>query len=106
MEKRAFERLTTALKIEYYYCNNVYYGTVRNLSKKGMFINSRRDIPLYSKCELRLNLIETFLKIPAKVSRIVSGENGYDGIGVEILNPSQQYLEYFNGLTFFIRFHP
>ena len=105
MEKRAFERSTADLKAEYYYCNNVYSGTVRNLSKKGMFINTKGDIPLYSKCELRLNLIETILKIPVKASRIVRGENGYDGIGVEILNPSQQYLEHVKGLTFFIRFH-
>ena len=55
MEKRAFERLTAALKVEYYYCDNVYSGTVRNRSQKDMFINTNKCFPLDSTSVIFIN---------------------------------------------------
>ncbi len=98
MEKRAFERVDTSLSIRYF-CGNLFYtGTVRNLSGNGMFISTKVQFPFSSGFELLLPLKKEILRLPVKVTRIVKTDGFYNGMGVELLNPDQNYLEFVDTL--------
>ncbi len=98
MEKRTFGRVDTSLPIRYF-CSNLFYtGTVTNLSGNGMFISTRMHFPFSSRFELLLPLKEEILRLPVKVTRIVKTDGFYNGMGVELLNPDQNYLEFVDTL--------
>lgn len=72
-----------------------YCGTVMNLSEKGMYISTiDMRFPFDSKFEMLLPLNEEVLNIHVKVSRITKTKDFYDGIGVELLDPPQNYIEF------------
>ncbi len=98
MEKRTFGRVDTSLPIRYF-CGNLFYtGTVTNFSGNGMFIRTRVHFPFSSRFELLLPLKEEILRLPVKVTRIVKTDGFYNGMGVELLNPDQNYLEFVDTL--------
>ncbi len=98
MQRRAFERIPTNLQTTFLSENNNCTGTVMNLSENGMFINTKLSFPFDSMLEIRIPLKEEILKVPVKVSRIVKTDDFYGAIGVELLNPPQNYLEFVNRL--------
>ncbi len=98
MQRRAFERIPTNLQTTFLSDNTSYTGTVTDLSENGMFINTRVDFPFNSRLEIRIPLKEEILKVPVKVSRIKKTDDFYDGMGVELLNPPPNYLEFVNRL--------
>jgi Tfp pilus assembly protein PilZ len=98
MQKRAFERIPAELQANFFCGNTMYSGTVTNLSENGMFIKTRMCFPFNSKFEILIPLKEEVLKVPTKVSRIEKTEEFYDGMGVEVLGPCQNYLEFVNRL--------
>ncbi len=98
MEKRACKRKSASLEVNFYCGNTVCHGTVTNLSETGMFINTKIEFPFDLNFELHILLNEKILRTPAKISRIVRTDDYYGGIGVELLNPSQKYLEFFTKL--------
>ena len=99
MHRRAFERITVKIPVKFYFGDNNYSGTVKNLSKNGMFIDSNN---LCSPFDSEFNVIfpvhDEVLNIPVRICRITKTEGCYDGIGVALLNPSQKYLEFVGGL--------
>lgn len=98
MEKRAFERLFSNISVRFLSGETVYLGTVKNISKKGMFISTKVTFPLELQLKILLPLKEELLKLPAKIINIKKSGDIYDGIGVELLNPSQNYLEFIDSL--------
>ncbi len=98
MQKRSFDRIFTNLDVRYFCGSIIHNGTVTNLSEKGMFIRTRMDFPFDSIFDLLIPLDEEVLHVPVKVRRIVKTDNFYDGIGVELLNPPQNYLKFVNNL--------
>jgi hypothetical protein len=50
--------------------------------------------PLDAEFELILNIEAAILSVPVKIRRITRTADRYDGIGVELLNPPQKYLEF------------
>jgi c-di-GMP-binding flagellar brake protein YcgR len=99
MQRRAFERIPASITVKFYCDNMDYSGTVTNLSENGMFI-CIRDIcfPFDSKFEVVIHLHDKVLNIPVKVSRITKTIDAYDGIGVELLYPPKNYLEFVDSL--------
>ena len=97
VNKRAFERTPANLEFR---CFDVdAFGTVKNLSENGMFITSKKiSFPLESQFEVSFPLKNEKLKIPVKISRITKSNGYYDGIGVELLKPNQQYLNFVHEL--------
>ncbi len=93
MEKRTFHRIPADLE---FHCFNINcFGTVTNISEKGMFIKSQRiSFPLESQFEISIPAKEETLNVPVKVSRITKSNGFYDGIGVELMEPSQKYLKH------------
>ncbi len=106
MKKRAFERTPINMQADFFYNDAMYTGIVKNISKNGMYIETSSDlpfkskfgllIPVKSKFELRIPFNEEFLEFNVKLRRIVKTDGNYDGMGIEILNPTQKYLEFFS----------
>jgi hypothetical protein len=99
MEKRAFKRIPANLEFHCFNINN--YGTVTNISEKGMFIESHNiTFPLEIQFEISISAKEEKLNIPVKVIRITKSNGYYDGIGVELLGQPQKYLNILKGSDF------
>jgi len=97
MKKRAFERVPVYLESRCFDIDD--FGTVTNLSENGMFIRSKKiSFPLDAQFEVSVNLKTEQLNIPVRVSRITKSNGYYDGIGVELLRSSNNYLKLVNRL--------
>ncbi|MBI5739656.1 MAG: PilZ domain-containing protein [Nitrospirae bacterium] len=94
MEKRSYDRIPASLKIKLCLDNDINTGTLVNLSRSGMLINTKVCFPLKSQFDILLPSGDDILKIPVKVSRLLKKGNAYDGIGVELLDPSSRYFEF------------
>lgn len=97
MEKRASQRVPVTL--EFHCFDTEYFGTVTNLSEKGMFIKSQKIcFPLMLQFEISIPVEQEMLNIPVKVNRMIKSNGYYDGMGVELLEQPQKYLEFINWL--------
>jgi hypothetical protein len=99
MEKRTFKRIPADLDFHCFDINN--FGTVRNISEKGMFIESQKiTFPLEMQFEISISAKEEKLNILVKVNRITKSNGYYDGMGVELLEQPQKYLNILKGSDF------
>ena len=97
MKKRAFERVPVYLESRCFDIED--FGTVTNLSENGMFIRSKKiSFPLDTQFEVSVDLKTEQLNIPVRVSRITKSNGFYDGIGVELLGSSNDYVKLVNRL--------
>ncbi len=94
MKKRSVERIPTDLTAEFIWSDRVNAGSVADLSENGMFIKTGRYPPLRAKFELSFPVEDDIVKIPVKVRRLRKKDHYYDGMGLEILNPPQKYLDF------------
>jgi len=99
MERRKFERLHAKLHAKLYFGGNTYTGMVSNLSENGMFICSRMNIPVDLMFPIVLMQNGQSFRIDVRVRRAVKScghhlESEESGIGVMLLNPPQDYLEF------------
>ncbi len=98
MEKRTYERLHANLDARFIYEDMFYSGRILNLSEGGMFISTIKYIPSESKFTVVIRINNEICEMPAKVKR-VTRKNAYsDGIGIELIDPSNEYLKYLNVL--------
>jgi len=98
MKQRAFERITTSLRINFSIGNEINSGTLINLSKNGMFIKAKNCLTPKSIFDILISSDKGDVSVPVKVRRLWKVNNDYDGMGVELLNPSNQYFEFFNNM--------
>ena len=98
MEKRTFERIDTNLEVNFDCGNSMRNGTVTNISERGMFIYTNMEFPLDLSFDLHLNLENKMIRTPVTVKRIARADRYYGGIGVELLNPTRNYLEFIDRL--------
>ncbi len=98
MEKRAYQRIPAGEEVRVSYRNVFYSGTVLNLSEKGMFIGTKQCFPSDSTFLILIGKKNDFMKLFAKVKRITEMNGYYDGIGVELLSFSQDYLNFIDTL--------
>ena len=97
MEKRAFERIPAV--IDFHCFNMDCFGIITNISANGMFIKSNNmSFPFETKFKLCIPVKERKLNIKVRVNRITKSTGYYDGIAVELVNPSKKYLEFFTGI--------
>jgi hypothetical protein len=89
-EKRAVKRMAANLETRLSYGNMFYTGIVLNLSEKGMFIS----LPSNTTFLIIIRMEDKLLKIPAKVKRLTKTDSFYYGMGVELLTPPDEYLEF------------
>jgi len=96
MQRRSSERVPTSINVRFCCEDRGYSGTVRNLSKNGMFISTRdMRFPFDTKFKVLIPVEDHVLTVPVKVSRITKTSDSYDGIAVELLNPpTREYLKF------------
>jgi hypothetical protein len=100
MERRACERRSAKVDVQFFCCNRVHSGTVINLSEKGMFITTdEMRFPFDSQLEVLIPFREQILHVPVSLRRIEMSPDSHDGIGVELSDPPQDYVEIINGLS-------
>ena len=95
MNRRAFKRIYGNLNARFFYDDSMYTGTISNLSGNGMYIEM--DMCLYyykSRFNVQLLLINKSLEIPVKISRLVEKHGFYYSMGVELVVPPKEYLEF------------
>ncbi len=98
MEKRNSKRIQTKIDARFFYGNMFYSGTVLNVSEKGMFINTKRFLPDDSMFVVIVRSNHNYFKVIAKVKRSQKFSDVSDGMGVELLSPSSEYLKFINNL--------
>jgi Tfp pilus assembly protein PilZ len=84
-ERRAFIRKTCSIPVSYATYDRVYTDTIRNISQKGVFIETQR--PLFVGEELLLSFSMAGFDKPLKVNGEIVQVNR-SGIGVEFKNMS------------------
>jgi Tfp pilus assembly protein PilZ len=95
MQRRSFERVPAKIKVKFFCCQSNYDGTIMNLSEGGMFISTdQMRFPFDSEIEIIIPLISDILKVPVKVVRITKSSDFYDGLGVEVIDPTDQYKNF------------
>ena len=72
---------------------------IKNLSEKGMFITTCDFLPCDDTLELLVPLDEEISKFIAKIRRIVKLDDQNYHIGVELLHPPKNYIDYVNNLN-------
>ena len=70
-----------------------------NCSENGMFINTKMCYPFDTRFQILIILKDEVLKVPVKVTRIVKTYDFFNGMSVELLNPSRKYLEFIKNLN-------
>jgi hypothetical protein len=109
MKKRAHERIPADLEVNFMCENSSYTGRVTNLSKNGMYIEAETPLPFRSKFEvffpfnlkLGINIPngDEVLEVRVKVRRLVKKDDYFNGMGVELTNISDEYLEFLSGIN-------
>jgi hypothetical protein len=95
MERRTFERFYVKLHVRFFFDDIMYTGTISNLSGNGMYI--KMDMGLYyykQRFNVQLLLGSGSLDIPVMLSRFVEEEGFYYSMGVELVDPPKQYLDF------------
>lgn len=99
MEKRTCERFPVEIDARFF-CGNMFYsGTIFNLSTDGMYIKTKRCFPSGTRLLTIIRNGKELLQIITKVKQLTRINGCYDGMHVEILNPSKNYLDYVNSLS-------
>lgn len=98
MQKRSCERIPGIVKARFFCGNSLYNGTITNLSEKGMCISTGMCLPYNSMFELLIPLKENVLEVPVKVMWVKETNNEYDTMGVKLMEPPENYLDFVVGL--------
>ena len=98
MEKRAHKRLPSKLQARLVYGNLFYASSVTDFSEKGVFLKAKMNFNVNSVFVLVLLLSNRIVNVLGKVKRVVKPdyqkESISSGMGVELINPPAQYLEF------------
>ncbi len=99
IEKRAYERTSANLHVRFFYDDAMYTGTITNLSKNGLYIETERRL-YYFKLIFKVHILldNEVLEIHVRVKRLAKTNGFYNGIGVELLDTPKKYLEFVDRL--------
>lgn len=98
MNRRSSDRIPSKLYAKLSCGDELGTAVVKNLSKEGMFIESKLTFLPDSKFQLVVLLKKEKLNIYAKIRRIVVKGSTIEGIGVELENPPDEYLKIINSI--------
>ncbi len=97
-DRRAYERFPAKINARLFFGNLIYTGKITDLSQSGMFVSTRVGFPVNSEFLMVVLVDDRTIKIPVKVRRKVKNENGNssanNGIGVELVESPQQYMDF------------
>ena len=96
---RTVDRIPVLIDVKLNYDKSVYTGTLMNISESGMFIRTNKmPSPLQSQIEISILLNEEVICVSGKLVREENIRGYYNGIGVEVLNPPQNYIDLIDNL--------
>ncbi|GBE06859.1 MAG TPA: PilZ domain-containing protein [Nitrospirae bacterium] len=98
MFQREFERIPVNIQVKYFNGITEHFGTITNLTEKGMFIRTRVSFPMKPRLRIIIPLEKDILRVSACIRSFGLSRNSYSGLGVEILDPRQNYLDFVGGL--------
>lgn len=99
-ERRAHERLAVKLPVRFAYehmLHSIFYGTVNNISPKGMLIRTGTCFPTNTEIRIFVHKEKTLL-FNSKVRHVVRDDGFYNAMGVEVLGPNELYAEFVESL--------
>jgi hypothetical protein len=94
MERRTGKRVSLTQEIFISSKNEKRSATLTNCSEEGMYIKTSISYPFDYAYEVFIPEKNSLLKVPVKVIRIDKSGPAYDGMGVELLDLPQKYLEF------------
>jgi hypothetical protein len=94
MDEAKQENIPVRLKARFLCDDSLYSGMVTNLSDRGMCINTTMRILFNPSDKLLITLKEKNLNVSAKIKRIIMEDSISDSMDVEVLEPSEEYLEF------------
>jgi activator of 2-hydroxyglutaryl-CoA dehydratase len=99
-ERRARERIPASIAVRFT-CNrlldSLYYGTVDNISGNGMLIRTGTCFPSQTNITLFIYK-EKILMVHAKVRRVIKTDGFYRAMGIEVMEPNEEYQEFTDNL--------
>jgi hypothetical protein len=96
---RAFDRIPVLIDVEISCNNMVVTGTLMNISESGMFIRTNNmPSPPCSQIEITIPQEDKSINISGRLVREESIRGYYNGIGVEVSCPPQNYLDFIDKL--------
>ena len=99
MELRIFKKIPVEIEARLF-CGNMFYaGTVLNISIEGMHINTKSCLPSGASFVTIIRNGRDLMQVNTKVKRLTRTNGCYDGMDVEILNLSKNFLDYVNSLS-------
>jgi hypothetical protein len=98
MQRRAHDRVQTQLEAKFYCGTKVNFGVITNISKNGLFISTNVNFPVNINFDLLIPSNDELITIPVKISRLARSNGECSGIGVEVIDPPQKYLDYVSQL--------
>ncbi len=103
MARRSTWRIPIRLSVILNCGNRVSPGTVKNISETGMFISAEvTGFAEDSKFDISIPLKEGVLHVPGKLVRLSKINGSGNGIGVELINLPQDYLEFVENLLYIL----
>lgn len=93
-ERRSSERVPVGEEVKICEGNLFFSGTALNISDKGMFIGTKKHFALNAISLIVLRIKDRLFKLPARIKRSTLKTGFYDGIGVELIDPPRDYLEF------------
>lgn len=102
MARRATWRIPIRLNVILSSGSRVCPGTVTNLSEKGMFICAEViGFTEESKFDISIPLKEgEVLRVPGKPVRLSKTNGSCNGMGIELIDPPQNYLNFVENLLY------
>ena len=95
MQRRISERTPANIKVRFCCCKSDYSGTITNISVNGMLIHiDKICFPFDLHFEILIPLWKKTIHIPVDVVRIIRSPDDYDSIGVRVVNPDQNYINF------------
>lgn len=96
---RTVDRIPVLIDVKIDYDKSVYIGTLMNISESGMFIRTNKiPSPMQSQIEISILLNGEEIRVSGKLVREENIRGYYNGIGVEVLNPPQNYIDFIDNL--------
>lgn len=96
VNKRACQREPSGLVVKFSIDGNMCQGIIKNVSERGMCIETGSCPPCESTVTLRIHSGKNHLEIPVKVRRKEKADRFYDIMGVEFIRPTKKIMEFIN----------
>ncbi len=76
-------------------------GTVTNLSERGMYVKTdEKGFAEKSNCSISIPLKDGMLSVAGTLVRLSENNDACEGVGIEVVNPPQKYLDFVENLLF------